>query len=56
VVGLVVPMDQRLDQLQAVQLVVTVAVVHLEVMKLQLLFTHVASVYVLLVLLHVLCL
>ena len=39
-ISLVVPVDERLDQLEAVQLVVTVSVVHLEVVKLQLLLSH----------------
>lgn len=40
----IVPMDQRLDQLAAVQFVVVVRVVHLEVVELQLLFAHFARV------------
>merc|ERR1719270_1757734 len=55
-VGLVVPMDERFHQLQPIQLVVTVTVMHFEVMELQLLLTHVTCVNVLLVLLHVLLL
>merc|ERR1719476_1035084 len=55
-VGLIVPMDERFHQLQTIQLVVTVTVMHFEVMELQLLLTHVTCVYVLLVLLHVLLL
>lgn len=39
-----VPVDERLDQLAAVQLVVVVRVVHFEVVELQLLFTHLAGV------------
>jgi len=52
VIGLVMPVDQRLDQLQSVQLVVTVSVVHLEVVELQLLLSHLGGVDVLHVLLH----
>lgn len=40
----IVPMDQGLDQLAAVQFVVVVRVVHLEVVELQLLFAHFARV------------
>lgn len=39
-----VPVDQGLDQLAAVQFVVVVRVVHLEVVELQLLFAHFARV------------
>ena len=39
-----VPMDERLDELAAVQLVVAVGVVHLEVVKLELLLRHVGGV------------
>merc|ERR1719447_977785 len=49
-------MDERFHQLQPIQLVVTVTVMHFEVMELQLLLTHVTCVNVLLVLLHVLLL
>merc|ERR1719284_1764702 len=55
-VGLIVPMDERFHQLQPIQLVVTVTVMHFEVMELQLLLTHVTCINVLLVLLHVLLL
>lgn len=41
---LTVPVDQGLDQLAAVQLVVVVGVVHLEVVELQLLLGHFAGV------------
>jgi hypothetical protein len=41
---LTVPMDQRLDKLTSVELVVTVGVVHLEVVELQLLLGHVRRV------------
>jgi len=52
-----VPVDQGLDQLTPVQLVVVVSVVHLEIMKLEFLFRHVARVYGdIHVLLHVLSL
>ena len=37
-------MDERLDELAAVELVVAVGVVHLEVVELQLLLGHVARV------------
>lgn len=37
-------MDERFDQLTAVQLVVLVRVVHLKVMELQLLFAHLARI------------
>lgn len=37
-------MDERLDQFAAVQLVVAISVVHLEVVKLQLLLGHVGGV------------
>lgn len=40
----IVPVDQGLDQLAAVQFVVVVRVVHLEVVELQLLFAHFARV------------
>lgn len=40
----IVPMDQGLDQLAAVQFVVVVRVVHFEVVELQLLFAHFARV------------
>lgn len=40
----IVPVDQRLDQLAAVQFVVVVRVVHLEVVELQLLFAHFARI------------
>jgi len=38
VVRLVVPMDERLDQFTAVQLIVVIRVMHLEIMELQFLF------------------
>ena len=38
------PVDQRLDQLRAVQLVIVVVVVHLEVVELQFLFCHLTEV------------
>ena len=38
------PMDERLDEFAAVQLVVAVGVVHLEVVKLELLLRHVGGV------------
>lgn len=38
------PVDERLDELTAVQLVVPVGVVHLEVVELELLLRHVAGV------------
>lgn len=41
---LTVPMDQRLDQLTAVQFVIVIGVVHLEVVELQLLLGHFAGV------------
>jgi len=41
---LTVPMDQRFDQLAAVQLVVVVRVVHLEVVELQLSLGHLARI------------
>jgi len=56
VVGLVVPVDEGLDELQPVQLVVSVSVVHLEVVKLELLLRHLGRVYVLDMLLHMLSL
>jgi len=56
VVGLVVPVDEGLHELQPVQLVVSVSVVHLEVVKLELLLRHLGRVYMLNMLLHVLSL
>merc|ERR1719367_2437191 len=55
-IGLIVPMYQRFHQLQPIQFVIAVTVVHFEVVELQLLLTHVAGVNVLLVLLHMLLL
>lgn len=43
-ISFIVPMDQGLDQLTPVQLVIVVSVVHLEIMKLELLFRHAARV------------